>query len=395
MTRCGSTTCEVAGLANGKDYRFQVRAHNAVGWSDWSASLDAATPDAKPGLVGPIELVRAGDGTLTIRWTPPTTQTSDIRELPRVLAGRGQGKPTRERRSRSRGSTTTRRSSPSWPRTTLDSARSARPRRSSRSARRRRPRRRRSPTSRPPGDTAVTHRVVARSTPTGPPRCATPSSATASRWPSCTDIAAQCDNSGMTYDGTIYTYAVRATNNRAVDDAKSRRPAPAPVGGGRPAGAVGRVVDRDADRAEHEARVTFTVPASRGGDVARCRSWSTAWSGRPSSGPAARPSTSRSVTTTVPTPSRLRCATRRPTAPTRRPRTCRPTVRSSPDSSSASSRTRGVRRRLLPGLVDHHRRQQRRPGDGRSRPLGHRARPAQRDPPDPASTSRPSRPGRR
>ncbi len=59
---CGSTTCEVTGLTNGKDYRFQVQAHNAVGWSEWSPQSAVAMPDAKPGRVGPIDLVRRATG---------------------------------------------------------------------------------------------------------------------------------------------------------------------------------------------------------------------------------------------------------------------------------------------------------------------------------------------
>ncbi len=77
---CGGTSCEVTGLTNGRDYQFEVRAHNAVGWSTWSPQSAVATPDAKPGRVGPIQLVEEGDRTLTLRWARPTTQTSDIRE---------------------------------------------------------------------------------------------------------------------------------------------------------------------------------------------------------------------------------------------------------------------------------------------------------------------------
>ena len=76
---CGGTTCEVTGLTNGKDYTFQVRAHNAVGWSEWSPTSARVRPDAKPGRVGPIQLVKEGDSTLQLSWTAPTTQTSDIR----------------------------------------------------------------------------------------------------------------------------------------------------------------------------------------------------------------------------------------------------------------------------------------------------------------------------
>ena len=78
VRRCGSTSCDFTGLTNGKNYTFTVRAQNAVGWSEWSPRSAQATPDARPGTVGPIEMVSRGDRTLTLKWTPPTTQTSAI-----------------------------------------------------------------------------------------------------------------------------------------------------------------------------------------------------------------------------------------------------------------------------------------------------------------------------
>ena len=103
MTRCGSTSCEVGGLVNGEDYRFQVRATNAVGSSDWSGFSSVATPDAKPGIVGPIEMVDRGDGTISLRWTPPTTQTSDIENYWVSWPGSGRGGPRGSPGSPSRG----------------------------------------------------------------------------------------------------------------------------------------------------------------------------------------------------------------------------------------------------------------------------------------------------
>ena len=76
--RCAATACEIGGLTNGRAYTFQVRAHNAVGFSDWSGSSRPATPDEKPGLVGPIRNTRVADRTLVIAWNPPATTTSTI-----------------------------------------------------------------------------------------------------------------------------------------------------------------------------------------------------------------------------------------------------------------------------------------------------------------------------
>lgn len=75
---CASATCTIGGLTNGVEYSFEVRAVNAVGPSEWSAPSAPVTPDAIPGLVGPIQLDAVGDGTMTISWSPPTTRTSRI-----------------------------------------------------------------------------------------------------------------------------------------------------------------------------------------------------------------------------------------------------------------------------------------------------------------------------
>jgi large repetitive protein len=69
-SRCPSTSCTITGLTNGTAYRFQVRAHNAVGFSEWSRTSASATPDKPIDLVGRIRLVEAGDGFLHIAWKP-------------------------------------------------------------------------------------------------------------------------------------------------------------------------------------------------------------------------------------------------------------------------------------------------------------------------------------
>lgn len=64
--------------SNGKSYSFEVRAHNKVGYSAWSAPSRSAVADTAPGRVPWIRQQSAGDKTMTIHWGEPQTQTSDI-----------------------------------------------------------------------------------------------------------------------------------------------------------------------------------------------------------------------------------------------------------------------------------------------------------------------------
>ncbi len=75
---CPSTTCDMTGLTNGKSYTFAVRAHNAIGWSDWSPSSRSAQPDEKPGPVSNIHTNKVGNHLLGIAWNPPAKQTSPV-----------------------------------------------------------------------------------------------------------------------------------------------------------------------------------------------------------------------------------------------------------------------------------------------------------------------------
>ncbi|MBF4769105.1 fibronectin type III domain-containing protein [Nocardioides agariphilus] len=72
--RCAATSCVVTGLTNLTEYRFRVRAHNAVGYSGWSGLSGPATPDVEISLGGTIRLVEAGDGFLRIAWKPLETK---------------------------------------------------------------------------------------------------------------------------------------------------------------------------------------------------------------------------------------------------------------------------------------------------------------------------------
>ena len=268
VTRCGSTSCDVAGLVNGEDYRFQVRATNAVGSSDWSESSAPATPDAKPGIVGPIQLVDRGDRRVSLRWTPPTTQTSAIeRYYVTWPGGPSGGQATREPRITIGGlDNNTAQSFTVVAENALDYGT---PRTSDKFQSIGTPATPKAPTvtdqQTGDGSTAVTvawEGVVAN----GP----TPVVYTVFRngrpLAQCTHVrATSCDDSGLAYDGSVYKYAVRATNNGAADDAQS-----SPIGPARQWAAVGQPAAWDNSWSAEPtgqdtmARVTFTVPPSRG-----------------------------------------------------------------------------------------------------------------------------------
>ncbi len=74
---CASAPCTVTGLTNGKDYTFTVRSQNAVGWSDESPRSNTVRPDTKPKATV-ISTVTPGDRKLTVTWTPPPNEGSEV-----------------------------------------------------------------------------------------------------------------------------------------------------------------------------------------------------------------------------------------------------------------------------------------------------------------------------
>ena len=321
---CGATSCEVTGLTNGRPYRFEVQAHNAVGWSQWSPQSAEATPDAKPGRVGPIELVREGDRTLTLRWTPPTTQTSDIRRYHVSYPG-GAPKTT---------------SRPSITVTGLDNNTlydftvaaengfdigEGRTSVQFQSV---------GPPGRPdapkvtdqktPGDSGAVTLTWPRVDPNGP----TPVRFTVLRngaaLPACTGITVtRCDSSGMAYDGTEYRYAVRATNKNG-DGRTTEGPASTWSAVGLPARGAAGASDRPGrtPRARPPSRCRRPAAVSPW-----CGSTPTGRSSRSSRRAARAPRPSGCPATTGPIPSSSRSATRAAPANAPRPRTSRPSDR--------------------------------------------------------------------
>jgi hypothetical protein len=260
---CAGTVCDVRGLVNGRAYRFEVRAHNAEGWSAWSPRSAPATPDARPGRVGPITMVERGDRRLRLRWTPPAGGGSAVTEYVVSWPGGGSAVVRRpevtasgldndrayaftvfavnrtfsgERRTSARFQSIGTPPTPARPslttdRTGSDAAAVVL----------------RWPAVRPNGPGPVRYTVLRNGRPL--PAC---SGTTGTR----------CVNQAVAYDGDTYTYAVRATN----DDGRGLT---SPVGPAASYRSVGRPEGWGAWTAtptgrDRTARLQFRVPDANG-----------------------------------------------------------------------------------------------------------------------------------
>jgi hypothetical protein len=68
--KCPGTPCRVTGLTNGRPYTFRVKAHNAAGWSEPSEPVKGE-PDAYTGPVRNLRVLLARDNNLRIGWDAP------------------------------------------------------------------------------------------------------------------------------------------------------------------------------------------------------------------------------------------------------------------------------------------------------------------------------------
>jgi len=101
---CSSSPCTISDLTNGVAYRFVVRAHNEVGWSDWSPESPVYEPDELPGVPGAPTAVW-GDRQATVSWGALPNDGSEILDVtitvspphvgPVVVSGGQQGNPGR------------------------------------------------------------------------------------------------------------------------------------------------------------------------------------------------------------------------------------------------------------------------------------------------------------
>ena len=262
--RCGSTQCEIGGLTNGTPYRFEVRARNAVGVSEWSGLSRAAVPDARPGEVGPIRLVKAGDQQLSIQWSAPKTTTSKVVYQVVWPGGRQSVSGTRAllrgldnnreyaisvraiNQSGLEGPVRTSApfqsiGTPGTPKApNVDEQLTA-------------------------GDSGAVTLSWAKVDPNGPDPVRYTVLRDGKPLASCAKITrTTCDNGGITYDGSTYQYRVRAVNANG-------KGLTSPTGGPAPYRAVGTPAawgpwDLEPKGTNNRGRATFTAPASRGAE---------------------------------------------------------------------------------------------------------------------------------
>jgi len=76
--KCDTNECVFRKLKTGGNYSFRAQAVNRVGESDWSDLSRSAQADTAPGRVQNIRLKDRGDGTITVAWDKPATNTSKI-----------------------------------------------------------------------------------------------------------------------------------------------------------------------------------------------------------------------------------------------------------------------------------------------------------------------------
>lgn len=93
---CVNTTCRLADLTPGETYTFTVRAKNSEGWGKESPASADITPNKAPDLMTPPTIVvepkptgSRMDRQLTVRWTPPNNEGSEITSYEIKEAGSG------------------------------------------------------------------------------------------------------------------------------------------------------------------------------------------------------------------------------------------------------------------------------------------------------------------
>lgn len=263
---CRTNQCDFTGLKNGQQYNFRVRAVNKVGDGEWSGLSKTAYADTAPGRVQNIRMVSRGDHSITVAWDKPTTNTSKVLDYTITWQG---------------GTATVPGNQTAYPVAGLDNntqyvfsikarnavnyslARASAPMQ---------------PVGTPAAPTGVgvtdtqsgsaqtALRVTwAPTLPEGPaPTTYTlfvsKAGGSPTQVPGCVRIqATQCLHSGIDYDGTTYSYLVRAANFRnqsAVSEPASFEAVGKPAGWGT-WGWTGTGNDQ-------EVQATFSVPDSRG-----------------------------------------------------------------------------------------------------------------------------------
>ena len=85
--KCDTNTCVFRNLKSGGTYSFRAQAVNRVGVSEFSGLSKTARADTQPGRVQNIEMAARGNGSITIKWDKPSTNTSRILDYTIIWVG--------------------------------------------------------------------------------------------------------------------------------------------------------------------------------------------------------------------------------------------------------------------------------------------------------------------
>ncbi len=270
--RCDTNECVFRKLQTGGRYSFRVKAVNRVGDSEWSDLSRSAQADTAPGRVRDIRMAGRGDGTITVAWTKPSTQTSQILDYTITWAG-GQAVVPGDRTSYQAFGLNNNekyfftvkaqnRVGYSPPRTSSEMQ----------------------PLGTPPapgapsvvdleaGPNQTNLRITWQAVlPEGPgPTLYTvnyTNGSTSGAVPGCQKTASlTCTHSGVPYDGLVYTYTIVASNQPLAEPGNRSQPS-----AGTSIEAVGRPAQWGAFQVgatgnSQEADITYTVPDSRGNE---------------------------------------------------------------------------------------------------------------------------------
>ena len=266
---CPASPCTITGLHNGDPYRFTVKAHNVVGWSQPSGQSASATPNTVPGAVVALAVSNPRDGALTLSWVAAPDQGSAVLDYTVTWTGGGSQTVT--------GTTTTatglNNDTPYQFTVTAVNALGPGPAATVPGESAGAPAAPVAPTFSTNGSTDPNSRNVLISwLPGVDPNGPAPTTYTLTRTGAGTKIvcsnvtATNCNDDGLPNDGTIYTYTVTAANADAATDAVDHTSKPSPGTTMEATATPDSITGLTAmpTGVDQQATINFNAPASHG-----------------------------------------------------------------------------------------------------------------------------------
>ncbi len=265
---CPASPCTITGLHNGDPYRFTVKAHNVVGWSQPSGQSASATPNTVPGAVPALAVSNPRDGALTISWGSAPDQGSPVEDYTVTWTGGGSQTVTGATMTATglvndtvyQFTVTAVNALGPGPAATVPGESAGAPGAPA------------APTFSTNGSTDPSSRDVLISWPAVDPNGPGPTTYTLTRAGSGTKVvcsnvtATSCNDDGLPNDGTVYTYSVTAANADAATDPTGHTSAPSPgttmEATATPDSITGLTATPTGN--DQQASITFNAPSSHG-----------------------------------------------------------------------------------------------------------------------------------